>query len=69
MKKTDIDKLVNEMLAIEREDALRAGKVGYMARALIQSTMPHSKVEGNEFKRRNGAFTLTMLADSDVGLP
>lgn len=69
MKKESIDKLVNEVLAIEREEAYQAGAIGYMARALIQATMPHSKVDGHEFKRRNGAFKLTILADSEVGLP
>jgi len=69
MKKDSIDKLVNEVLAIEREEAYQAGAIGYMARALIQTTMPHSKVNGHEFKRRNGAFKLTILADSEVGLP
>lgn len=67
MKKESIDKLVNEMLAIEQEEAYQAGTIGYMARALIQATMPHSKVDGHEFKRRNGAFKLTILADSEVG--
>lgn len=35
---------------------------GYLqARALVQATMPHSKVAGNEFQRIHGAFTLTIL--------
>ena len=69
MEKESIDNLVNEVLAIEREEAYQAGAIGYMARALIQATMPHSKVDSHEFKRRNGAFKLTILADSEVGLP
>jgi hypothetical protein len=40
-----------------------------MARALTQATMPHRKVEGNEFVRRNGAFVMTMQAPSSIGLP
>jgi len=36
---------------------------------LVQATLPHSKVDGNEFKRTNGLFKLTMLADSETGLP
>jgi hypothetical protein len=43
MNKENIDKLVNEVLAIEREEAYQAGAIGYMARALIQATMPHSR--------------------------
>lgn len=48
-----------------------------MARALVQATIPHRKIfrdekkleEVNEYKRRNGKFRLTILADSEVGLP
>ena len=69
MNKTSIDKMVNEILAIEQEEAYKAGTLGYMARALIQATMPHSRIDSHEFKRRNGAFKLTIMADSEVGLP
>jgi len=69
MNQANIDKLVNEVLAIEQEEAEKAGTIGYMTRALIQATLPHSKVDGHEFKRRNGDFKLTILADSDIGLP
>ena len=69
MQNKSIDKLVNEVLAIEREEAYKAGAIGYMARALIQATLPHSNVDSHEFKRRNGAFKLTILADSEIGLP
>lgn len=66
---TNIDKLITEHLAIEAEEAKEAGALGYMARALVQATMPHKKVEGNEFTRTNGAFSLSMLAPAAVGLP
>lgn len=69
MNKKSIDKMVNEVLAMEQEEACRAGAIGYMARSLIQATMPHSRVDGHEFKRRNGSFRLTILADSEIGLP
>ena len=64
-----LDNLINEMLAIEYEEARKAGTIGFMARALTQATMPHSQVDGHEYKRRNGVFKLTILADSDIGLP
>lgn len=64
-----IEKLISEALAIEAEEALEAGTVGFMARAMVQATMPHKAVKGNEFVRRNGNFTLTMLAPSKIGLP
>lgn len=76
-KKTDAGSLLRRcdltLLAraeeIERENAKDAGAIGYMARAIIQATMPHSDPETNEFRRRNGNYTLVMLAPSDIGLP
>ena len=40
-----------------------------MARAMVQATLPHSKVAGNEFTRANGNYSLTILAPSSIGLP
>lgn len=65
----NIDNLISEALSIESRDAKDAGALGYMARALVQATLPYTKTIGNEFKRRNGAFKLTVLADSEIGLP
>ena len=65
----NLDKLVRQALMIEAEDARQAGAVRFMARALTQATMPHKATPGNEFKRRNGSFTLSMLSPSDIGLP
>src|SRR5262249_52989765 len=62
-----IDRLITEALAIELEEAQKAGALGFMARAMIQATLPHSRVEGNEFVRKNGAYTLAMW--SHAGLP
>ena len=65
----DLDKLVRQAFMIEAEEARQAGAVRFMARALTQATMPHKATPGNEFKRRNGSFTLSMLSPSDIGLP
>lgn len=64
-----LDRLIADSLAIEAEDAVKAGALGFMARALVQATLPHKRVAGNEFTRRNGAFTLHLMAPSSVGLP
>ena len=64
-----IDSLINQALAIEDDDAREAGALGFMARAMVQATLPHRAVTGNEFERRNGAFTLTLQAPSKIGLP
>ena len=64
-----VERLINDALAIESESALEAGALGFMARAMVQATLPHKKVDGNEFERRNGNYTLTLLAPSKIGLP
>jgi hypothetical protein len=66
---TAIDSLINQALAIEDEQAQDAGALGFMARAMVQATLPHSKVAGNEFTRVNGNYSLTIMAPSSIGLP
>jgi hypothetical protein len=61
--------LIDEALALEADDAQSAGALGFMARALVQATMPHSQPPTHVFERTNGAFTLTMMAPPKVGLP
>ena len=36
-----IDHLITEALAIEAEEAKEAGALGFMARAMVQATLPH----------------------------
>lgn len=69
LKTDNINKLVEEALAIEAEAAKEAGALGFMARALTQATMPHRRVAESEFRRTNGAFTLVIFAPSDIGIP
>lgn len=64
-----LNRLFTSALAIEYEAAKEAGALGFMARAMVQATMPHKRVSGNEFTRTNGAFAMTMLAPSTIGLP
>ena len=64
-----VDKLVDDALAIEAEDAREAGAVGYMARVLIQATMPHGRTDALHHERVNGDFRLTMIASPSSGLP
>ena len=67
--KPSIERLINQAVAIETESAQDAGALGFMARAMIQATLPHKKVEGTYFERKNGNFTLSMLASPKIGLP
>lgn len=41
MNQESLNKLLNEAIAIEAESAKDAGALGFMARALVQATMPH----------------------------
>jgi len=65
----NINKFVDRMLVIEGEEAIKRGDLGYLARALVMATMPHSKPKSNEFERKNGNYTLSMIAPSKMGLP
>ena len=69
MNQEKLNQLITTALAIEAEAAKEAGALGYMARALVQATIPHKKVVGSEFTRKNGAFVLSILAPSTIGLP
>jgi hypothetical protein len=69
MKQETVNDLISRAFAIEEVSPKDAGAIGFMGRALVQATMPHKKQNTNEFIRKNGAFTLTMLAPSNVGLP
>jgi len=63
----NLDKLLKYGFAIESESASDSGDVGFMAKATSLCTIPHSKPEGNEFRRKNGNYLLTMY--SPHGLP
>lgn len=63
------EKILQEALAIEAEDALQAGTLSYLSKVLVQTTLPHSKVNGSQYSRSNGLTTLTIIAPEEVGLP
>ncbi len=64
-----INKLVAEFLAIEAENVKEAGMLAYMARSMVMATLPHSKPKTHVFQRRNGDLTLTMIGNTQFGLP
>lgn len=61
-----VEKLLTGALDIQ---ATEAKNISYMARALIQATLPSYRVEGSEYVRKNGNYTLTILAPSAIGIP
>jgi hypothetical protein len=66
---TDVTELLRRGREILEKEAFDARSVGFAARALVQATLPHSRLLGNEYVRRNGHYTLTMLSPSHIGLP
>jgi len=56
-------------LLIERESAQEAGVLGYQTRLLVQCSLPYRQQPTNEWTRRNGGITLTLMAPSAIGLP
>lgn len=62
-------KLARRALEIESRSALQAGELGFMARVLVQTTLPHSRPEATTFVRRNGALTMSIAAHPLYGLP
>lgn len=63
-----INKIIKESLIIEAEDAKAAGRLGFMARTLIQATMPHSDPgEIYNWQRKNGNFSFFMQSGISEG--
>lgn len=70
MTSKQLQDLITESLAIEAEQAKDAGKLGFMARGLVQATMPHRNTGENYHIRKNGDYQLIMAASNpEIGLP
>ena len=69
MNQKHINELIDTALAIETEDAQHAGTLGFVGRVMAQATLPHRATPGATFTRRNGFFSLAVMAHPDVGLP
>lgn len=63
------ERLLRESLLIEAEEASKAGAVGFMARLLVQTTLPHSRQDSLYFIRTNGALQVSVSAHPLLGLP
>ncbi|MBF0461636.1 MAG: pirin [Magnetococcales bacterium] len=56
-------------MAMEDQEALYSGDLGFMGRGMILATLPHRDPKVNEFTRNNGTYSLTIMAPSAIGLP
>lgn len=61
--------LLDTMLEVHFKDAVDAKALGFLGRAFVMATLPHKKVQGTEFTRQNGDYTLSIVAPSRTGIP
>lgn len=70
-----IREVIEAHLAIEAEDAKKAGALGFMSRALVIATMPYKDQKNPDgtpkesFTRQNGDFKLRIVAGYEGGVP
>lgn len=69
MVNRSVEKLFQAALAIESGSAVDVDELGFMARAMTLCTLPHSKPKAQEFTRKNGNYTMSMVAPKAIGLP
>ena len=63
-----VSDLMKKAEEIEEIDVRVSGQLGFMARALTQTTLPHSKMVGTEFERSNGIYTLSIHVPRKIGV-
>jgi hypothetical protein len=72
-KKDEAGKLEKQDKLPEKYEATLGsiGKLtpGFIARAMVLASMPHSKPKETRFERKNGKYTLSMQSDEKIGLP
>lgn len=62
------DRLYQAALSIQEIEALADGSLGFMARAMVQATLPHREVEGAVYTRSNGDYRLS-ISNHDGRIP
>jgi hypothetical protein len=62
---------LQEALALEQQPAQGTGSLGFMARLLVQATLPHKDpgLGVHTFERSNGKLRLVIMAPPEIGLP
>jgi hypothetical protein len=56
-------------LRMENESAQEADMLGFQSQLLVQCSLPYRRQPSNEWTRRNGRLTLTIMTPKDIGLP
>lgn len=42
-------------------------ELGFICRSMVSASMPHSKVKGTQYTKKNNNFTLTVVGNADAG--
>ena len=69
MKKRSFAYLIDIAEQIKHTTALETKQIAFIPRLMATTSLPVSKPQDNEFIRRNGNRSLTMLASREIGLP
>jgi hypothetical protein len=60
-QRSNLNSFIDEALEIEAEEAKNAGTIGFLARSLVQASLPHSNPgDVPVWSRHNGKFSLTI---------
>lgn len=58
--------LIDTALEVQAKDAQEAGRMGYMPRVLVQTTLPYRDPKTKVYERTNGNLSLTLLSPHGV---
>ena len=64
-----LEQLAQAALAIQEQEALEAGAIGYYHRVMCQISMPAKAVHDNEFEHEVGRIHISMMAPRRIGIP
>ena len=72
-KKARLDKrqqsILDAAVQIQTVSTMDDKALGFLGRAFVMATLPHKRVQGMEFIRQNGNYTLSISAPSKTGIP
>ncbi len=63
------EKILSLVSSIHGESAIEADTLGFMAKMLVQTTLPHRAQPGTQYARTDGDVTLSITALGGAGLP
>lgn len=62
--------MVLDAIEIDKEEAIKAGSLGFVHRGLTLCSMPYKDLKGqSEYSRTNGYLTMSILSPKNIGIP